>query len=151
MKNRLTPTRVRAVISWSRSIPERPATRPAPPARAHRGLNSAAAGEGIWGATAVELIIMNTVVAGILSIFLFNGGVEFPKDIKSWQTIYVAVTAWLILITVVALVYTIIGAIKHDVEIEDKGAKIIRWGTAPLYLIALLALFVGMFIGIGSR
>ena len=42
MKNRLTPTRVRAVISWSRSIPERPATGAAFLARAHGGLNSPA-------------------------------------------------------------------------------------------------------------
>ena len=44
-----TPTRFRAVISWSRSIPERPATGAVPPARAPYVLAPPAVVSRKWG------------------------------------------------------------------------------------------------------
>jgi len=112
---------------------------------------TAAAGSGLWGATPAELIFLNTVVSTILSYFLFTGGVKFPSEIVSWETVYIGLTAWIVLVTLTSFVFMIIGKIKGDVEMEDTSAKIIRWGTLPIYFLALLLFFIAMMFALAAK
>lgn len=108
-------------------------------------------GEGLFDASTKSLILINTVVSTILLYFLFKKDVKFPDKFASWETVYVSFTTWIVLITLASLSLLIVGKVKDDKEYEDISSKIIRWGTLPIYILALVLFVIGMVIAVSSQ
>jgi hypothetical protein len=105
-------------------------------------------GTGLFHASAETLILVNTVLLTILLYFFFKENVKFPEKFVSWETVYISFTGWIMLATIMSLLLLIIGKIKHDTKYENVSSKIIRWGTLPIYILALVLFGIAMVIGL---
>lgn len=105
-------------------------------------------GKGLFNASTESLILVNTVISTILLYFLLKKDVKFPDKFASWETVYISFTGWIVLATLISFILLIVGKAKNDEEYEDISSKIIRWGTLPIYILALVLFGIGMMIAL---